>query len=55
MFLGMLRLVSDQIWFTVAAQHLLCLLAGTALYLAVTRLGAPPWLGLIPAAVYLFS
>ena len=55
MFLGMLRLVSDQVWFTVAAQHLLGLLAGTALYLAVTRLGAPRWLGLIPAAVYLFS
>jgi hypothetical protein len=55
MFLGMLRLVSDQVWFTIAAQHLLGLLAGTALYLAVTRLGAPRWLGLIPAAVYLFS
>jgi hypothetical protein len=55
MFLGALRLVSDQVWFTIAAQHLLGLLAGTALYLAVTRLGAPRWLGLIPAAVYLFS
>ena len=48
-------LASDQVWFTIAAQHLLGLLAGTALYLAVTRLGAPRWLGLIPAAVYLFS
>jgi hypothetical protein len=55
MFLGTLRLVSDQVWFTIAAQHLLGLLAGTALYLAVARLGAPRWLGLIPAAVYLFS
>jgi hypothetical protein len=55
MFLGTLRLASDQVWFTIAAQHLLGLLAGTALYLAVTRLGAPRWLGLIPAAVYLFS
>jgi hypothetical protein len=55
MFLGALRLASDQVWPTIAAQHVLGLLAGTALYLAVTRLGAPRWLGLIPAAVYLFS
>jgi hypothetical protein len=55
LFLRSLRLVSDQVWFTIAAQHLLGLLAGTALYLAVTRLGVPRWLGLIPAGVYLFS
>jgi hypothetical protein len=55
MFLGTLRLASDQVWFTIAAQNVLGLLAGTALYLAVTRLGAPRWLGLIPAAVYLLS
>ena len=54
-FLHSLRLVSDQVWFTIAAQHLLGLLAGTALYLAVARLGVPRWLSLIPAGVYLFS
>ena len=54
-FLHSLPLVSHQVWFTIAAQHLLGLLAGTALYLGVTRLGLPRWLGLIPAAVYLFS
>jgi hypothetical protein len=54
-FLRSLRLVSDQIWFTIAGQHLLGLLAGTALYLGVTRLGVPRWLGLIPAGVYLLS
>jgi hypothetical protein len=54
-FLRSLRLVSDQVWFTIAAQHLLGLLAGTAIYLGVTRLGVPRCLGLIPAGVYLFS
>jgi hypothetical protein len=54
-FLHSLRLVSDQVWFTIAAQHLLGVLAGSALYLAVARLGVPRWLGLIPAGVYLFS
>jgi hypothetical protein len=54
-FLRSLRLVSDQVWFTIAVQHLLGLLAGTALYLAVTRLGVPRWLGLIPAGVYVLN
>jgi hypothetical protein len=54
-FLHTLRVISDQVWFTIAAQHLLGLLAGTALYLAVACLGVPRWLGLIPAGVYLLS
>ena len=40
-FLHTLRVISDQVWFTIAAQHLLGLLAGTALYLAVATRAAP--------------
>jgi hypothetical protein len=54
-FLSALRLVSHQLWFAVAVQHLLGLLAGIALYLALRRLDAPRWLALIPSGVLLLS
>jgi hypothetical protein len=54
-FLRSLRFLSDEVWVTIAAQHLVGLLAGVALYLALNRLGMPRWLSLIPAAVYLLS
>ena len=55
MFLAGLRLLTDQLWFAIAAQHLLGVVAGTALYLAMRRLEMPRWVALIPAAVYLLD
>lgn len=54
-FLKALRLVSDQLEFTVAVQHLLGVAAALLLYAAVRRLGAPVWAAAIPAAVTLLS
>ena len=54
-FLRVLRLISDQLEFTVAVQHLLGVVAALLLYAAVRRLGAPVWVGAIPAGVVLLS
>ena len=54
-FLRVLRVVSDQLEFTVVVQHLLGVAAALLLYAAVRRLGAPVWAGAIPAGVVLLS
>ena len=54
-FLKAVRFVSDQLEFTVALQHLLGVVAALLLYAAVRRLGAPVWVGAIPAGVVLLS
>jgi hypothetical protein len=54
-FLKAVRLLSDQLEFTVAIQHLLGVVAALLLYAAVRRLGAPVWVGAIPAGVVLLS
>jgi hypothetical protein len=53
--LKFLRFFSDQLEFTVAIQHLLGIVAALLLYAAVRRLGAPVWVGAIPAGVVLLS
>jgi hypothetical protein len=54
-FLKALRLVSDQVWFTIAVQHLLGLAIGVAVYLACRRLGASPVLATVAATAALLS
>jgi hypothetical protein len=54
----LLRLIhhlSDHVSFTIGVQHALGVAAGVFLYKAVRRTGAPPWLGLLPAAVVFFG
>lgn len=50
-----LRLFSDQVWLAISFQHLVGLLAGLAIYLAMRRLELPRWVAMIPAGVYLLS
>ena len=54
-FLRLLHLFDDRLSFTIAVQHGLGVAAGLLLYGAVRRTGAPPWLGLLPAAVAFFA
>lgn len=53
--LRLLRGISDQLWFTIAAQHLIGLTAGLLFFLALRRLGAERWVACIPAAVAFLS
>ena len=55
MFLWLLRRSSDQLWFTIAVQHVLGLGTGTFLYLSVRRLGVARAIACIPAAIPLLS
>lgn len=55
LFLAALRRVSTALWFTIAVQHLLGLVAATLAYLTVVRLGVARAWACIPAAVILFS
>ncbi|HEX8054856.1 MAG TPA: glycosyltransferase family 39 protein [Thermoleophilaceae bacterium] len=54
-FLKVVRVVSDQIEFTIALQHLLGVLAAVLLYAALRRLGAPVWAACVPAGATLLS
>lgn len=54
-FLGVLHALSDGLTFTILVQHCLGVVTGVLLYKGVRRTGAPPWLGLIPAAVVFFG
>ena len=54
-FLALLHVLSSRLWFTILVQHVLGLAVAVLLFAAVARTGAPPWLGLIPAAVALFG
>jgi hypothetical protein len=54
-FLRLVHHLSDSLPFTIAVQHALGIATGLLLYKAVRRSGAPPWLGLLPAAVVFFN
>jgi hypothetical protein len=54
-FLRAVHLFGDRLSFTIAVQHALGIAAGLLLYKAVRRTGAPPWLGLLPAAIVFFG
>lgn len=54
-FLWLVHLLSNRLWFTILVQHALGIASGLLLYGAVKRTGAPPWLGLLPAAVAFFG
>ncbi len=54
-FLRLLHHLDGRLSFAIAVQHLLGVASGLLLYDAVRRTGAPPWLGLAPAAVVFFG
>jgi hypothetical protein len=54
-FLGLVHFFSDSLSFTIFVQHALGVATGLLLYRSVRRTGAPPWLGLVPAAVVFFG
>ncbi len=54
-FLGLVHFFSDSLSFTIFVQHALGVATGLLLYKSVRRTGAPPWLGLVPAAVVFFG
>jgi 4-amino-4-deoxy-L-arabinose transferase-like glycosyltransferase len=53
--LRFLRGITDQLWFTIAVQHVIGLSAGVILFLAMRRLGARHWVACLPAAVAFLS
>jgi hypothetical protein len=54
-FLRLVHHLSHKLTFVIALQHLSGIAAGLLYYKAVRRTGAPPWLGLLPAAVVFFG
>jgi hypothetical protein len=54
-FLRLIRHLDGDLSFTIAVQHVMGIATGLLLYKAVRRTGAPPWLGLVPAAVVFFG
>jgi hypothetical protein len=54
-FLALVRWLGGSMPFEVVVQHALGIATGLLLYKAVRRTGAPPWLGLLPAAVVFFG
>ena len=54
-FLRLVHHFSETQVFTIAVQHALGIATGVLLYKAVRRTGAPPWLGLLPAAIVFFD
>jgi hypothetical protein len=55
LFLRLVHHLSDRLSFTILVQHALGVATGLLLYASVRRTGAPPWLGLAPAAVVFFG
>jgi hypothetical protein len=53
--LWVLHLFSDQLSVPILVQHVSGIVAGVLLYKAVRRTGAPPYLGLLPAAIVFFG
>jgi hypothetical protein len=51
MFLQLLHAISNQLWLTIAFQHLLGASSGVFVFLALRRLGVAQWIACIPAAV----
>lgn len=54
-FLRLVHHLDGRLSFVIAVQHVLGVASGLLLYGAVRRTGAPPWLGLVPAAVVFFG
>lgn len=54
-FLQAVHALSDSLTVTIAVQHAMGIATGLLLYKTVRRTGAPPWLGLLPAAVVFFA
>lgn len=54
-FLRLVHHLSSDLSFVIVVQHVLGVATGLLLYKAVRRTGAPPWLGLWPAAVVFFG
>jgi hypothetical protein len=54
-FLRIIHVFSSDLSVTILIQHLLGIATGVLLYMAVRRTGAPPYLGLLPAAVVFFG
>jgi hypothetical protein len=54
-FLRIIHFFSSDLGVTILVQHILGIAAGVLLYKAVRRTGAPPYLGLFPAAVVFFG
>jgi len=54
-FLRLVHYFSDSLSFTIFVQHALGVATGLLLYKSVRRTGAPPWLGLLPAAIAFFG
>jgi hypothetical protein len=55
LFLRFLHFLSDRLAVTIDVQHVIGVATGLLLYKAVRRTGAPPWLGLLPAAIVFFG
>ena len=55
MILQVLHALSDQLWVTIAIQHVMGLAVGTLLFLTIRRLGTPRWTACVAAAVPLLS
>ena len=55
MVLEVLHAISDQLWFTIAIQHLVGLLVGVIVYLAMRRLGLRRALACVPTAYALLA
>jgi hypothetical protein len=55
LFLRIMRSFSDQLSAPILVQHVAGIATGVLLYKAVLRTGAPPYLGLAPAAVVFFG
>jgi len=54
-FLATLHLLSSSLSFAILVQHALGIATGLLLYKSVRRAGAPPLIGLLPAAVVFFG
>jgi hypothetical protein len=54
-FLRALYVISNQIEFTIAVQHLIGIATALVLYATVRRLGGPVWVGAVAAAAVLLS
>jgi len=55
LFLRTVHAVSDDLWLTIAVQHLLGLVTGVLLYAAVRGLGGPRWAAVVAAAAVVLS
>lgn len=55
MFLHLLHAISNQLWVTIALQHLLGASSGIFVFLVLRRLGVARWVACLPAAVPLLT